>query len=126
MIVRKRAEAAAEQSRSRLVEAQRIARVGSWENDLRSRVSVWSDEQFHILGYRPGEIEPHIDIFLARWHPDDAGRVLNALAAAAPSERFAVEYSGVHSDEPIPHLSTLAKVIHDKDAHHKNITDPPH
>src|SRR3546814_10906457 len=62
MIVRKRAEAAAEQSRSRLVEAQRIARVGSWENDLRSRVSVWSDEQFHILGYRPGEIEPHIDI----------------------------------------------------------------
>src|SRR3546814_6058033 len=99
MIVRKRAEAAAEQSRSRLVEAQRIARVGSWENDLRSRVSVWSDEQFHILGYRPGEIEPHIDIFLARVHPDDAGRVLNALAAAERSERFAVEHRVVHSED---------------------------
>src|SRR3546814_16356881 len=73
MIVRKRAEAAAEQSRSRLVEAPRIARVGSWANDLRSRVSVWSDEQFHLLGYRPGADEPPIEIFLAPVQPAHAG-----------------------------------------------------
>src|SRR3546814_17932025 len=116
MIVRKRAEAAAEQSRSRLVEAQRIARVGSWENDLRSRVSVWSDEQFHILGYRPGAIEPHIDIFLARVHPDDAGPVLNALAAADRSARFAVQPRVVHSDGThLPH-TPIAHVNHPESA----------
>src|SRR3546814_15010131 len=38
-LFRNRAEAARQQSRSRPVAAQRIARVGSWENDLRSRVS---------------------------------------------------------------------------------------
>ena len=114
LIVRKRAEAAAEQSRGRLVEAQRIARVGSWENDLRSKASIWSDEQFRILGYRPGEVAAHTDNFLARVHPDDADRVLKALAAAEHGNRFAVEHRVVHPDGAVRHVSQVAEVIHDE------------
>ena len=114
LIVRKRAEAAAEQSRGRLVEAQRIARVGSWENDLRSKASIWSDEQFRILGYRPGEVAAHTDNFLARVHPDDANRVLKALAAAEHGNRFAVEHRVVHPDGAVHHVSQVAEVIYDE------------
>src|SRR3546814_13905069 len=79
------------------------------------RISDWSSDVCSSdLGYRPGEIEPHIDIFLARVHPDDAGRVLNALAAAERSERFAVEHRVVHSDGTILHVSQVAEVIHDE------------
>ena len=36
-----------------LTEAQRIARIGSWEFDVASGVSTWSDQQFLILGFDP-------------------------------------------------------------------------
>jgi PAS domain S-box-containing protein len=113
MIVRKRAESELQQSRSRLIEAQRIARVGSWENDLRSNSSIWSDEQFHILGYRPGEVAPHTDAFLARVHPDDVEKVRKALAAVAEGGGFAVEHRVVHPDGTILHVSQVAEVVRD-------------
>ncbi|MPZ11565.1 MAG: PAS domain-containing protein [Kiloniellaceae bacterium] len=114
MIVRKRAEAAAERSRSRLVQAQRIARVGSWENDLSSGASIWSDEQFHILGYRPGEVEARTDAFLARVHPDDVDIVLAALRAAEHDDSFAVEHRIVHPDGTVLYVSQVAEVVRDE------------
>ncbi len=41
-------EAALARSESMLREAQRIARIGSWEYDLRSRTLLWSAETFRI------------------------------------------------------------------------------
>jgi len=114
MIVRKRAEAAVEQSRSRLVEAQRIARLGSWENDLRSGASIWSDEQCRILGYRPGEVEAHTDAFLARVHPDDVDKVLQAMSAAEREDSFAVEHRVVHPDGTVLYVSQVAEVVRDE------------
>jgi PAS domain S-box-containing protein len=113
MIVRKRAEAAAEQSRTRLLEAQRIARVGSWENDLRSKVATWSDEQYRILGYRPGEVEANTANFLARVHPADADRVLKALAEAERGDRFAVDHRVVHPDGTVLEVSQAAETVRD-------------
>jgi len=115
MIVRKRAEAAAEQSRSRLIEAQRIARVGSWENDLRGDASIWSDEQYRILGYRPGEVQANRDNFLARIHPDDVSRVRNALAAAESTGSLAMEHRVVHANGTVRHVSQVAEVVQDED-----------
>ncbi|MGF1592358.1 MAG: ATP-binding protein [Kiloniellaceae bacterium] len=113
MIVRNRAEAAAEESRGRLVEAQRIARLGSWENDLRNDASIWSEEQYRILGYRPGEVEAHTDAFLARVHPDDIAKVRSALAAVERNSIFAVEHRVVHPDGTILHVSQVAEILRD-------------
>ena len=41
-----------------LKEAARLASFGSWEVDLEKNVTRWSDEQYRIFGYLPGEIEP--------------------------------------------------------------------
>ncbi len=115
MIVRKRAEAAVEQSRSRLVEAQRIARLGSWENDLRSGTSIWSDEQCRILGYRPGEVEANTETFLARVHPDDVDKVLQAMSVVEREDSFAVEHRVVHPDGTLLYVSQMAEVVRDAD-----------
>ena len=44
---------ALERSRSELLEAQRLARVGSWEWDLRSDRHTWSEQIYHIYGRDP-------------------------------------------------------------------------
>ena len=54
-----------------LKEAARLAQFGSWEIDLLNNTERWSDEQYRILGYVPGEIEPSLPVFLNHVHPDD-------------------------------------------------------
>lgn len=113
MIVRKRAEADVVESRGRLEEAQRIARLGSWENDLRSGASIWSDEQYRILGYSPGEVEAHTENLLARVHPEDVDHVQKALSATQQDGSFAVEHRVVHPDGTVLHVSQVAEIIRD-------------
>ncbi len=50
---------ALENSEARLAEVQRIAQIGFWERDLRTRKGRYSDEASRILGYDPNTYEPH-------------------------------------------------------------------
>jgi diguanylate cyclase (GGDEF)-like protein len=44
-------------SESRLARAQKIARMGSWEWDVRTGDIYWSDELYRIFGFTPGSPE---------------------------------------------------------------------
>ena len=68
---RKAAEEALRESESRLAEAQRIARVGSFVWDMIDDSYEWSDEMFRIFGYRPGEVEPSYKIAMDAMHPEE-------------------------------------------------------
>ncbi|MEO3427656.1 ATP-binding protein [Pelagibius sp. CAU 1746] len=113
MIVRKSAEAELRASRSRLVEAQRIARVGSWETDLRHGASIWSDEEFRILGYEPGAVEASYEAFLDCVHPDDKAAVNRAMDAIARQDFYMVDHRVVHPDGTVLYVSELAEVVRD-------------
>ncbi len=54
-----------------LKDAAELANFGSWEADLVTYVQRWSDQQYDILGYLPGEVEPSITNFLKCVHPED-------------------------------------------------------
>jgi diguanylate cyclase (GGDEF)-like protein/PAS domain S-box-containing protein len=58
-------------SERRLAEAQRLARLGSWEWDIAADAVLWSDELYRIYGLEPGSIVPSYQEFLGRVHPDD-------------------------------------------------------
>lgn len=62
-------EDALRQSEARLKEAQRIARLGSWDRDLRTDAAIWSDEIFRILEL--DRSASSFQAFLGRVHPDD-------------------------------------------------------
>ncbi|MDO9119453.1 MAG: PAS domain S-box protein [Nitrospira sp.] len=62
-----------------LMEAQALAHLGSWEWDIESGDTVWSEEQFRIFGHEPGAIAVTYDTFLAALLPDDHDRVLAAV-----------------------------------------------
>jgi CheY-like chemotaxis protein len=65
-----------------LREAAQLAHFGSWDADMITFAQRWSDEQYRILGYLPGEIEPSISNFLSRVHPGDLEFVKQILDSA--------------------------------------------
>ncbi len=71
-----------------LSESQRIAQIGSWENDLVKNEVYWSDETFRILEMGSKDITPSFQAFLNIVHPDDRDLVYNAysnsIAARGP------------------------------------------
>ncbi len=108
-ILRKHAEDALVRSQQTLAEAQRIARIGSWELECESNTMVWSDELCRIYGY-PTEPVPSIADFLNRFHPDDV-EALQALFRAAIDARssFDVEHRLVQPDGDVRWLRSQAR-----------------
>lgn len=68
--VRRAAEALRE-SEARLMAAQRVAHVGSWELDLVKNELWWSEENYRIFGVEPGAFGATYDFFLKALHPDE-------------------------------------------------------
>ncbi len=55
----------------RLRDAERLAKLGHWELDLKTNRLHWSAETFRILDINPDDSEPSYDTFLNLIHPDD-------------------------------------------------------
>jgi PAS domain S-box-containing protein len=79
---RKRNEMALRTSQANLAEAQRIARIGSWELDLASEELLWSDEVYRIFELDPGRFKPSYETFLHVTHPEDRDAVDSAYKDA--------------------------------------------
>jgi PAS domain S-box-containing protein len=67
----KHTEEALRACEARLKEVQQLAHIAQWEVNLQTGEASWSDEDYRILGYEPGEVEPSWDIVLEHIHPDD-------------------------------------------------------
>ncbi|MFE2750737.1 EAL domain-containing protein [Actinosynnema sp. NPDC059335] len=70
-----------EQRRLRAV--QRVARIGSWEYDPDTGVTVWSESHYEMLGMKPGEVVPGAQAVLDVVHPDDYEMVASYWANRA-------------------------------------------
>jgi PAS domain S-box-containing protein len=93
------------ESQASLLQAQQVAKMGSWEIDLANMNQAgdkslrWSDETFRIFGYKPGEIEVTNDVFFRAVHPDDRERVREAAAKAiSTGEDYDLEHRIIRPD----------------------------
>jgi PAS domain S-box-containing protein len=113
---RKRAEEALAQSEKRLVEAQKLAHVGSWEWDLVSDEAIGSAEMLRLLGLQPlgGENRFTIQSFIECLQPEDREWVQQALAKAV-EERGSINYENriVSPDGTVRIIHGLGEVILD-------------
>lgn len=83
-VERTRTLEALRQSENALKEAQRIAKVGSWEWDTRTGRVLWSEQMYEIYGIgpqQPGEILGSLELV----HPDDRERVREAVEQVVQS-----------------------------------------
>ena len=71
-----------------LLEAQQVAKIGSWEYDVKTGRIGWSPEMFRLLGFDPAHGEPDYDTLMTHYHPEDVllhdAKVLQALDDGLP------------------------------------------
>ena len=75
---RRNSEARLRSSETLLAETQRLAKIGSWEWDVRKNSVTWSDEIYRIYEIRPGT-QIFFDDYIQRCHPDDVERVRKTI-----------------------------------------------
>ncbi len=87
------------EAEARLLEAQRVAQVGSWRWDIAANEVWWSDELYRIYGLEPGSFAGSYQGFLDRVTPDDRAHVEAAIARAmAERGSFEFEHGILHPD----------------------------
>ncbi len=108
----KRAKRELAASEARLAEAQRIARLGSWECDLETREIVWSDQLFRILGFDPSEAPPSLEEFLQHVHEEDRESLTAILTEAGlQGDAYEVDYRIVLRDGGVRTIREQAEAI---------------
>ncbi|MFL5911731.1 MAG: response regulator [Gaiellaceae bacterium] len=97
--VAKRTQDALRRREQQLAEAQRLARIGSWEWDIRRDRLEWSDELYRIFGLVPGQVDLTFDGVLERVHPEDSERVRRVVQASLErGEPFVIDFRIVRAD----------------------------
>jgi two-component system cell cycle sensor histidine kinase/response regulator CckA len=99
-----------------LLEAERIAHLGSWTWDLRTGEITWSDEFYRILGYEPNQIPASSEAFFAAVHPEDRERLRETAARDIPRrETEMVEFRIVRPDGEVRHVRMNQAFVDDAD-----------
>lgn len=111
---RRRIEEEVEHSRLRLAEAERVARLGSWEWDLSDQRLTCSDGLFAIYGIEPREFEDYEPSNTDYVHPEDRARVeiemRQAVETGAPVD---FEYRIIRPDGRVRRLHSRAELTAD-------------
>lgn len=111
---RKKAEEAMKESEYLLKEAQRIAHIGSWANDLTTGKHTWSNETYNIFGVSPEKFTPTLASFFQCIHPDDRELVENSIKSSLTNEKSSeVEYRIVLPDGSIRFISGRGELKYD-------------
>ncbi|MGD8747913.1 MAG: PAS domain-containing protein [Balneolaceae bacterium] len=101
--------------RSKLAEAQQIAKVGSWEWTINGEHSLeWSDEMCRIYGFSPGNFDCSYNTFLTQLHPADRAQVEKKIQIAIDEQRpFSFEHRIIRLDGGTRTLLNRGRVIID-------------
>ncbi len=90
---RYKANKALRQSENRLREAQLLAKLGSWEYDIKSQKIRWSEETFRLFDMDPMGGEPTFEAYMSQLvHPEDRERIqFHVEEAVEENKPFSVE-----------------------------------
>ncbi len=99
IVERKRSDRALRESEASLSEAQRIARLGSWDWNVVTDKVKWSDEAFIIWGLEPQQVEATFETFINGVHPDDRDMVNFAIDKAFHEDApYSIEHRIIRPD----------------------------
>jgi len=94
-----------------LKDAQRLAKVGSWELDIETDRIHWSDEMFRIFG-RPSDVPSDVSAVLRHAHPKDREKLLEANYKIRSSiEPVEVEHRIIRPDGEMRFARSIIEAI---------------
>jgi PAS domain S-box-containing protein len=111
---RRRAEQGVRRSEASLRLALDAGRCGVWDWDLANQRLTWSEEVFAIHGIAPEDFTGRLEDFTAALHPEDAGRVGEAIRRALERrEDYEIEFRIVRPDGEVRWINTNGRGFHD-------------
>ena len=88
---RKQAEEKLIEKEASLRFAQKIAKMGSWDFDMQTQKTNWSENYFNFFGFDPSEVEPSFDLFISTIHPEDLN-YFNDIVAKVYAEKKQISF----------------------------------
>jgi signal transduction histidine kinase len=105
-----------ERERVRLVEAQEVAKMGSWEAELQSLNVIWSEQTHRIFETDSSRFHPTRPKFREFIHPEDRAKVDAAFVASLDKRSpCTVEYRIVMPDGRVKILEERWQAFHDEE-----------
>jgi PAS domain S-box-containing protein len=109
--LRKQAEHQIQRSEAALAAAQKVARVGSWELDMRDGSTVWSAEMYRILGLEQRTGPVAASLLLDLVHPEDRALLTACLRdAIRAGVSFDLEFRIIRPDRTVRHVHARTQV----------------
>jgi PAS domain S-box-containing protein len=109
------AERAVRASEERLRSALKVGQLATWDWDLRTDETVWSDEYYRMHGYDIGEVTPSYGAWISRVHPADRNETERMLREArAQGHEYANEYRALHRDGSVRWLTARGRFFYDE------------
>jgi PAS domain S-box-containing protein len=98
-----------------LLEAQRLANLGSWSWDTVNNRISWSEQLYEIYGLSPDKFGGTLSEFIGFIHPDDRDKVQASIGGALKSGNdFGHEERIIRPDGSIRHLHSVGEVVRDE------------
>ena len=92
-----------------------IAKLGSWEIDLKTGRSIWSPKSYEIYGFQESEVEPTLELFLSLVIPKDLQKVQNDISKCLESGKAtSLQCRVKRKDGEILDLLLNGKVVYDE------------
>jgi len=105
-----------ERERTRLVEAQEMGKIGSWEAELQSMNVIWSDQTHRIFETDPSRFHATRPKFREFIHPEDRAKVDAAFVASLEKRSpSTVEYRIVMPDGRVKIVEERWQAFHDEE-----------
>lgn len=100
---------------AQLLEAQRLAKAGSFEYDIKKDILSWSPEMYRIFGHEPNLIPITFKSFESSIHPEDKENVLNVIKESLEKLTFLdLEHRIILPDLSIRYISTRGRILINK------------
>jgi len=112
---RTQVEKALAESEHLLTEAQRLASVGCWVQDVHSTKLTWSDETFRIFEIDKEFSGDLFDAFLSAIHPEDKNTVVNAYTNSLKTKKpYTVIHKLLMPDGRVKHVQEYCETEYDE------------
>lgn len=106
---------------ARLNKAEILSHLGSYEVNLKTGGTVWSDELFRMFGYEPGSFKPTMEKRLELTYPEDREAVKNSIETAIVSKSsFKTENRIVRADGGIRWVLSTGYIECGENGEHEN------
>src|SRR6476469_9811734 len=100
---------------ARLLEAQKIARIGSREHDIATKTTTWSEELYRIYELDPTQKPLPTEQLIEHFHPEDRSRYVKMVRDQAMSgQSFEIDLRLIRRDGSLSYIEVRGKPVYDK------------